>query len=74
MQAFRWVNQLAYQDRDGRSWQLNALEGTRPLWKRFGSLKNVARRLLDRVRFVAWQESWFDPRPAGKLRVEWDSS
>jgi hypothetical protein len=169
MQVFRWVNQLAYEDSEGRLWQLNALEGTertaegarhyfawltglpvgrktveeiaqkggryrwkienegfnrqknsglnlehvysidpenwkvyylllqiaflllqllergsllrrlaaeagRPFWKLFGSLKNVARRLLDSVRFVAWEESWFEPRQAGKLRVELDSS
>jgi hypothetical protein len=28
VQEFRWVNQLAYEDSDGRSWQLNALECT----------------------------------------------
>jgi hypothetical protein len=51
-----------------------AAEAGRPFWKLFGSLKNVARRLLDSVRFVAWEESWFDPRQAGALRIELDSS
>ena len=51
-----------------------AAEAGRPFWKLFGSLKKVARRLLDSVRFVAWEESWFDPRHAGKLRIELDSS
>jgi len=51
-----------------------AAEAGRPFWKLFGSLKNVARRLLDSVRFVVWEESWFDPRQAGKLRIELDSS
>jgi len=51
-----------------------AAEGGRPVWKLFGSLKNVARRLLESVRFLAWEESWFDPRQAGKLRLEWDTS
>jgi hypothetical protein len=169
VQEFRWVNQLAYEDSEGRQWQLNALECTeqpvkgepryfawltglpvgrktveeiaqkggryrwkienegfnrqknsglnlehvysidpenwkvyylllqiaflltqllergsllrrwaaeagRPFWKLFGSLKNVARRLLDSVRFVAWEESWFDPGRTGKLRIELDSS
>jgi hypothetical protein len=46
----------------------------RPFWKLFGSLKNVARRLLDSVRFVTWEESWFDPKVAGKLRIELDTS
>jgi hypothetical protein len=51
-----------------------AAEAGRPVWKLFGSLKNVARRLLDSVRFLAWEESWFDPRQAGKLRIGLDSS
>jgi hypothetical protein len=169
VQEFRWVNQLAYTDSEGRAWQLNALECTeqvndgprhyfawltrlplgrktvediaqkggryrwkienegfnrqknsglnlehvyttdpenwkvyylllqlaflltqllergsllrrlaaeagRPFWKLFGSLKNVARRLLDSVRFVAWEEAWFDPRQAEQLRIKLDSS
>jgi hypothetical protein len=51
-----------------------AAEAGRPVWKLFGSLKNLARRLLDSVRFVAWEESWFDPQQAGKLRIRLDSS
>jgi hypothetical protein len=51
-----------------------AAEAGRPFWKLFGSLKNVARRLLDSIRFVAWEESWFDARLAGKLRLQLDSS
>jgi hypothetical protein len=46
----------------------------RPVWKLFGSLKNVARRLLDSLRFVAWEEAWFDSRQAGRLRIGLDSS
>ncbi len=44
------------------------------MWKLFGSLKNVARRLLDSVRFVAWEEEWFEPGQAGKMRIELDTS
>jgi hypothetical protein len=51
-----------------------AAEAGRPVWKLFGSLKNVARRLHDSVRFVAWEECWFDPDQARKLRIELDSS
>jgi hypothetical protein len=51
-----------------------ALECGRPFWKLFGSLQNVARRLLDSIRFVAWDASWFDPAVARKLRIELDSS
>jgi hypothetical protein len=41
----------------------------RPLWKLFGSLKNVARRLLESLRFLVWDEAWFDAALAGKLRI-----
>ena len=51
-----------------------AEEGGRPVWKLFGSLKNVARRLLESVRFVSWAEAWFDPRQAERLRIVLDSS
>jgi hypothetical protein len=51
-----------------------AEEVGRPVWKLFGSLKNVARRLLDSLRFVAWEESWFDAQEAAALRIRLDSS
>jgi hypothetical protein len=51
-----------------------AAEAGRPFWKLFGSLKNVARRLLDSVRYAVWETDWFDPLPAGKLRIELNSS
>ncbi len=51
-----------------------AEECGRPVWKLFGSLKNVARRLLESVRFVRWAEEWFDPCQAAKLRMALDSS
>jgi hypothetical protein len=51
-----------------------AEEAGRPVWKLFGSLKNVARRLLDSIRFVAWEEAWFDPRQAEQLRIGLDTS
>jgi hypothetical protein len=51
-----------------------AAEAGRPVWKLFGSLGNVARRLLDSVRFVPWEDEWFDPRQAGQLRLGLDSS
>jgi hypothetical protein len=46
----------------------------RPFWKLFGSLKNVARRLLDSLRFSEWQEAWFDPTQAGNVRIGLDDS
>ena len=169
VQEFRWVNQLAYEDSEGRVWKVNALECTevaadgtkqyfawltglpvgrktveeiaekggrdrwkvenegfnrqknsglnlehvystdpeswkayylllqiafifiqllergsllrrlaeelgRPVWKLFGSLKNVARRLLESVRFLTWAEDWFDRQQASRLRIGLDSS
>ena len=46
-----------------------AAELGRPFWKLFGSLKDVARRLLDRVRYQEWDEAWFDPAQARTLRL-----
>jgi hypothetical protein len=37
----------------------------------FGSLKNVARRLLESVRFLFWEEGWFEAR---QTRIGLDSS
>jgi hypothetical protein len=51
-----------------------AAELGRPFWKLFGSLKNVARRLLDSVRFALWEEAWFDPVEASKLRLGLDDT
>lgn len=51
-----------------------ASELGRPVWKLFGSLKNVARRLLDSVRFDCWLEQWFDLAQAGQMRIGLDSS
>lgn len=45
----------------------------RPVWKLFGSLKNVARRLLESVRYLSWDEQWFGPE-AQRLRISLDSS
>jgi hypothetical protein len=49
-------------------------ESGRPFWKLFGSLKNLARRLLDSVRYMTWEEAWFDPQQAGHVRISLDSS
>jgi hypothetical protein len=51
-----------------------AAEAGQPVGKLFGSLKNVARRLLESLRFLPWADDWFDPRQAGKLRSGLDSS
>lgn len=46
-----------------------ATEMGRPFFKLFGSLKNVARRLLESLRFGSWEAEWFDPAQAGTLRI-----
>ena len=46
----------------------------RPVWKLFGSLQNLARRLLDSVRYVGWEPAWFDARAAAQIRIRFDSS
>jgi len=51
-----------------------AAECGRPVWKLFGSLKNVARRLLESVRFTCWAEDWFDMRQAARVHISLDSS
>jgi hypothetical protein len=51
-----------------------AEEAGRPVWKLFGSLRNVARRLLESVRLVIGEEEWFDLRQASRLRIGLDSS
>jgi hypothetical protein len=58
----------------GRLLRRLADEGGRPVWKLFGSLKNVARRRVDSVRYVLWEEEWFDVRVAASLRLGLDSS
>ena len=36
-----------------------AAELGRKVWELFGSLKNLARRLLESMRYVAWEDDWF---------------
>jgi hypothetical protein len=50
-----------------------AAEWGRPFWELFGSRKDVARRRLDRVRFVSGEEGWLDARPARQRRIRLDS-
>jgi hypothetical protein len=45
-----------------------------PFLKMFGSLKNVARRLLESLRNRSWEENWFDPTCAGKIRISFENS
>ena len=40
----------------------------------FGSLKNIARRLLESLRYYRWPEETYDPRAAARLHIGLDSS
>jgi hypothetical protein len=44
------------------------------VWQLFGSLKNIARRLLESLRLLPWEESWFDAQQADGLRIDFDTS
>jgi hypothetical protein len=51
-----------------------AAQSGRALLKLFGSLKNVARRLLESLRNQNWQEAWFDAATASKIHISFDST
>jgi hypothetical protein len=37
-----------------------AVEAGRPVLQLFGSLKNMARRLLESLRYLSWRDAWFE--------------
>jgi hypothetical protein len=45
-----------------------------PMLKLFGSLRNVARRLLESLRNRIWEADWFDPTTAAKIRISFENS
>jgi len=51
-----------------------AAEFGRTPWQLFGSLKNLARRLLEAFRYVAWSDQAFDPVHAAGIQIRFDSS
>jgi hypothetical protein len=53
--------------------QLAAEQGRTPL-QLFGSLKNLARRMLDAVRWLVLPEESFDARVAGRLKIHLNTS
>ncbi len=46
----------------------------RAVWKLFGSLKNLARRLLESLRNQDWPEDWFNPAAAAKIHISLDGT
>jgi hypothetical protein len=49
-------------------------QGKRSAVELFGSLKNMAQRLLESLRYRHWPEAVFDPRGAGAIQIRLDSS
>jgi hypothetical protein len=42
--------------------------------KVFGSLKNIAQRLLESILYFHWTAAWFDPHEAARIHIGFDSS
>jgi hypothetical protein len=54
--------------------QLAREQGKRTAVELFGSLKNMAQRLLESLRFRHWPDEAFDPMAAGSIQIRIDSS
>jgi hypothetical protein len=54
--------------------QLAQEQGKRTAVELFGSLKNMAQRLLESLRYQRWPDEAFDPRGAGSIQIRLDSS
>jgi hypothetical protein len=54
--------------------QLAREQGKRTAVELFGSLKNMAQRLLESLRYHRWPEAVFDPTIAGSIQIRWDTS
>jgi hypothetical protein len=51
-----------------------AAELGQKVWQLFGSLKNIAQRLLESLRYLSWEEGWFDAGQAQGMRIGLDTS
>jgi len=51
-----------------------AAECGRTPWQLFGGLCNIARRLLESLRYCVWGEEAFDPDPNERIQIRLDSS
>ena len=54
--------------------QLAQQAGQRTAVKLFGSLKNMADRLLESLRNLCWPDEVFDSELAGKIQIRFDTS
>jgi hypothetical protein len=55
-------------------WHLAKEQGQRTAVALYGSLKNMAQRLLESLRYRHWPDEAFDPAAAGLIQIRWDSS
>ena len=58
----------------GRRLRRRAAAAGRTVLQGFGSLKNLAGRLLESIRYTIWPEASYDPRAAARLHIGLDSS
>jgi hypothetical protein len=77
-QAYYYLLQIAFiltqlLERGSLLRRLAAAQGRTPR-QLFGSLKNIARRLLEALRYVAWPAAAFDARAAARLHIGLDTS
>jgi hypothetical protein len=77
-QAYYYLLQIAFiltqlLERGSLLQRLAAEQGRTPL-QLFGSLQNVARRLLEALRYFRWPEKSFDAAAAAGLHISLDTS
>ncbi len=49
-------------------------QGQRTAAELYGSLKNMAKRLLDSLRYWHWPDAVFDRTGCGAIQIRWDTS
>jgi hypothetical protein len=49
-------------------------QGKRTAVELYGSLKNMAQRLLESLRYQHWPDEVFDPAGCGAIQIRWDTS
>ncbi len=49
-------------------------QGKRTAVELYGSLKNMAQRLLESLRYQHWPDEVFDSAGCGAIQIRWDSS
>jgi hypothetical protein len=78
-QAYYFLLQIAHLllqlvEKGSLLWHLAQEQGKRRAVDLFGSLKNMAQRLLESLRYRHWPDEAFDPAGAGSIQIRLDSS